>query len=73
MMLRPKIFDPKIEPCCAYCENGTPTQDGQSILCKKCGVMLPSASCRRFVYDPLERVPKRQAALPHYDAKDFSL
>jgi len=72
-MFRQPLFDPKIEPSCSYCAHGAPTQDGDSILCPRHGVMLPSASCRRFVYDPLARVPSRQPKLPQFDADDFSL
>ena len=73
LLFRTRIFNPKIEPCCAYCEHGTATKDGQSILCRRRGVMLPSSSCRRFTYDPLLRIPYRQPKLPEYDAEDFSL
>jgi len=72
-MFTPKLFDSNIEPCCAYCEHGSFTQDRQSILCQKRGVTLPSDSCRKFKYDPIARVPGRRPDLPEYDAKDFSL
>lgn len=72
-MFTVKLFDPDIEPCCSYCEHGALTQDGQSILCQKKGVMLPSDSCRKFRYDPLERVPGRRIELPKHDAEEFSL
>lgn len=72
-MFRPKLFSSQIDPCCSYCEYGTLTQDGQSILCQRRGVMLPSDSCKKFVYDPLLRTPGRQRKLPTYSAEDFSL
>ena len=72
-MFKTNLFDPAIEPSCSYCEYGTPTKDGQSILCEKRGVMLLSDSCRKFVYDPLSRKPGRQRKLPSYDPGDFTL
>ena len=72
-MLRRKLFGSQIEPSCAYCEHGAPTRDGQSVLCEKRGVMLPSDFCRKFTYDPLARIPSRQAKLPSYEKEDFSL
>jgi len=72
-MFRQDLFDPAIEPCCAYCAHGAPTQDGASILCPRHGVMLPGDRCRKYLYDPLSRVPSRQPRLPSFDAKDFSL
>ena len=72
-MFKPKLFGNNIEPSCAYCEHGTPTQDTMAILCEKCGIVTADYSCRRFVYDPLSRVPKVMPPLMKFDKSDFEL
>ena len=42
------------------------------ILCRHKGVVSPYYCCRKFSYDPLMRVPRRQV-LPELDPKDFTL
>jgi len=51
-----------MEPHCAYCAHGAQL-DGESILCRKRGIVAPGDSCRAFRYDPLKRVPPRPVAL----------
>lgn len=73
-MLRKKaLFGSNIEPACSYCEKGTPSKDGQMILCRFHGVVAPYYACRQFIYCPFKRVPVRQRTLPHYDASEFEL
>ncbi|NLP48645.1 MAG: hypothetical protein GX345_06850 [Clostridiales bacterium] len=61
----------KISPQCSLCVHGKPTPDGLGILCIKKGLMRPDSKCRRFLYDPLKRVPRRQPALPTINPEDF--
>ena len=61
----------KSEAICAYCEFATPLFDGESVLCKKAGVVGKSHSCRKFSYDPLKRVPPKKAAAPKLDYIDI--
>lgn len=42
------------------------------IYCRVRGVVSPYYSCRKFDYDPLMRVPRRQE-LPQFDPEDFTL
>ncbi len=56
------LFRKDMEPRCAYCARGAQL-DGDSILCKKRGVVAPGEHCRWFRYDPLKRVPPRPIAL----------
>lgn len=62
-----------IQPACEYCARGKLSPDGQTVLCIKKGIMLPSSFCRKFQYDPLRRVPKKAPLLPQFDADEFSL
>lgn len=71
--MKKRLFGNSIEPCCFYCENGRPAPDKVMILCKKYGPVSPHYKCRKFVYDPLKRVPKRQPKLPSFTAEDFTI
>lgn len=53
-------FNKEIEPKCAYCQYGKRTKDGGRILCEKQGLMEEYASCKKFLYSPLKRVPVKQ-------------
>lgn len=71
-MFRKPPYGSKIAPACAYCTEGTPAADQRMVFCKRRGVVSPYYACRRFCYDPLLRVPRRQE-LPHFDPTDFTL
>ncbi len=53
-------FNKSITPQCAYCQFGKRTKDGGKILCDKKGIMNETASCNKFVYSPLKRIPVKQ-------------
>ncbi len=48
---------------CVYCKHGTPLCDGDAVLCKRRGLMKPTATCRRFAFDPLKRKIKPLPAM----------
>lgn len=62
-----------IAPACEYCEHGRLSSDHIRILCPKKGLVSPTYSCRRYLYDPLRRSPRLQPKLPDFTAEDFSL
>lgn len=62
-----------ISPACAYCLHGKMSAGKQSVLCIKKGIMLPTSSCKKFVYDPLKRRPQRTPKLPKMESEDFEL
>lgn len=68
------LFRKKIERSCLYCLHGTALEDG-SILCSKKGLRTGEASCFRFKYDPLKRIPAKSKALDfsQYKDEDFTL
>ena len=69
-----KLFGKHIEPKCAYCAMGVLTDDKKTMLCERKGFTTPDASCRKFVYDPMKRVPTVSAPpLPEFEDADFSL
>lgn len=51
-----------IEKVCAYCEHASPLKDKDYMLCSVRGVVSASFSCRKFLYDPLKRIPARTQA-----------
>lgn len=72
-MARLSLFSKGIPPACEYCKFGFLTRDGKTVLCEKKGVCSPSGSCRKYLYAPLKRIPRRPNALPKYDKSDFEL
>ena len=67
------LFGSRIEPACRYCRHSRESADGRMVLCPHRGVVAPYYSCRKYRYDPLRRIPARQAVLPEYDRADFEL
>ncbi len=72
-MARYRFFNNNIEPSCSYCTQGQASADDQNILCTKKGVVQPDFFCKKFVYDPLKRIPKRLNKLPSFSLEDFSI
>ena len=75
MFFSPKksLFGNSIEPACIYCQFGRPAPDNVMILCRKYGPVSPYYKCKKFVYDPLKRIPKRRPKLPDFSPDDFSI
>ena len=71
-MFKKIYYGANIAPACAYCLHGSTAADPKMILCKQKGVGSPYYCCRKFSYDPLMRVPRRQV-LPELDPRDFTL
>ena len=72
-MAKNELFGKNIDPACTYCEHSTPTENPAVLRCAHKGKVDAAASCRRFSYDPLRRVPTRQVVLPQYSAEEFKL
>ena len=68
------LFREKIPRSCEYCSYSTVLNEEQ-ILCSKKGIVLPDNKCRKFLYDPVKRVPAKAKALDFskYSTEDFSL
>ena len=56
---------------CAFCENASGIYDEDSMICKTKGVVSKLYSCRKFIYDPLKRVPPRTVSAPKLDYIDI--
>ncbi len=47
------------EKHCIYCRFANDIFETEDMLCDKNGVVPKEYVCRKFVYDPLKRVPRR--------------
>lgn len=73
MRKKSTLFDSKISPCCEYCEFGKINNDIRMIFCEKKGIVSPYFNCKKFIYSPLKRIPKRLPKLPNFEKEDFIL
>ena len=63
-----------IEPKCEYCKNGKLAPDNKNILCTKMGVISKDFNCKKFIYDPLKRVPEKATPkLMQFSKEDFEI
>ncbi len=44
---------------CELCRFSAEIQTTEDMLCEHHGVVHKEYSCRKFIYDPLKRIPKR--------------
>lgn len=61
---------PKI---CGFCEKAVPIFDENLVLCKKSGIVGINHVCKKFIYDPLKRVPVPPVKIAASDAEDIQL
>ena len=47
------------EKICAYCEKASGIYDDDTMICKNRGIVSKAYSCRKFIYDPLKRIPPK--------------
>jgi hypothetical protein len=67
-MPKKKLFGNNIKPACKYCEFSKIIPDKEDKLnCVKFGEVKPYDSCKKFEYQPLKRIPKKEIALAHSD------
>ena len=68
------LFRKRIEKSCSYCQFGTQLEEGLT-LCIKRGVVASNRKCRKFVYDPIKRVPVKPKTLDFskYTEDDYTL
>ncbi len=58
-----KKKDRDIPECCEYCRFASAVSVTEDMLCEKKGIVSPEYVCRKFVYDPLKRVPRKPPEL----------
>ncbi len=73
MLMKKKILGENVAPKCEYCKNGVPAADGEHILCEKMGILDFNFVCKKYVYDPLKRTPRRPTEAMEFTEDDFKL
>ncbi|MCQ2476827.1 MAG: hypothetical protein MJ125_03230 [Clostridia bacterium] len=68
-VLNKKTYPPK----CEYCQKGKVSPDGETVLCKKKGIVERDFSCRSYKYDVLKRKPLRRPVLEDINPQDFEI
>jgi hypothetical protein len=43
---------------------GNRSKEGNKVLCEKQGLVDADYACKKWVYDPIKRVPKKQLKIP---------
>ena len=72
--MRKKIIDAsEVSKECRNCAYGTFLADEEQILCKKSGIRNLDSTCKKFRYDPLCRIPRRNPEMPGFSEEDFEL
>jgi hypothetical protein len=71
--MRQKLYGNHITPACETCEHGQRSFDGKVVLCPRRGAMPLYERCRKYVYDPLKRIPHRAPKQTEHTAEEFSL
>ncbi len=54
-----KKKDEGLDKVCEFCRFASAISGTEEMLCEQRGVVAKAYGCRRFVYDPLKRVPRR--------------
>lgn len=71
--MKQKLYGNTITPACEICANGRRSCDQTVVLCPIKGVVDLGHRCRKFVYDPLRRLPFRQPDLLTHTEEEFKL
>ena len=69
-MGKKKLFGNNINPSCKYCELGK-AGEGDKIICEKFGEVKAYDSCKKVVYNPLKRIPKKELSLANSAVHDI--
>ncbi len=69
-MAKKKLFGNNIKPSCKYC-NMAKSSDGEKIMCEKFGEVKAYDSCKKFEYNPLKRIPKKELSLAKSAVNDI--
>ena len=71
--MRQKLYGNHVKPACETCQHAQRSYDGKVMLCPRHGAMPLYEQCRKYVYDPLKRVPRRLPKQAEHTAEEFSL
>ena len=68
-----KLYGNNVRKACEVCQHGRLSADGSVMLCPYKGAAPLYHFCRKFVYDPLKRMPLRRPKQDAHKAEDFQL
>ena len=68
-----KHTNPDTPKMCLYCENATIISDDDNVLCSIKGIVNKEYRCKKCIYDPLKRRPKKPLLVQQADPSDFEL
>ena len=57
-----KIKETDYVPCCALCDSSSEISNSEDFICSKKGIVKEDGLCRKFLYDPLKRIPYKMPA-----------
>ncbi|MBQ1537937.1 MAG: hypothetical protein IIZ73_06460 [Ruminococcus sp.] len=64
MAKKKNYFGNNISPSCSYCLYGNRSKEGNKVLCERQGLVDADYSCKKWIYDPIKRIPKKQLEIP---------
>lgn len=67
------LLNKEQSPKCEYCERGSIAPTGTEVLCPVKGIVMLDYFCKKFVYDPLKRQPKKINLGKDFTEEDFKL
>ena len=71
--MKDKMLGGNISPKCEYCEFSTPTNDGDTVLCPKKGVVSKDWCCKKYKYDIFKREPKLHPTALEFSKSDSEI
>lgn len=72
--MKKKLVDGSdVSPECRNCIYSRPFSKEGFILCEKSGIRSITALCKKYKYNPLNRVPSRMPDITELSKEDFSL
>ena len=73
ILLKKRAPKDEVEPNCAYCIFAVEVVGEECILCPKKGIMQIGDACKKFVYDPLKKIPRKSPPPQVFQPGDFNL
>ncbi len=70
-MAKKKLFGNNIKPACKYCLLCTPAENDK-FSCSKYGDVKAYDACKKFTYNPLMRIPKKEVLLANSDVNKIA-
>lgn len=70
MSSKNKNLTPDIPYVCQFCEHAALINDECNVLCEYKGIVNREYKCKKYVYDPLKRVPRTLPPIPKLSEDD---